>query len=187
MLSLLNEKEKGYLFGLFIGDGYLYKGKCRHYQTYFYLNPTKDKDVAEFILKILKKIGISPYIMEHHGCLVIRINSKELYNDFKEEIENIQNTKNDDFALGFVSGFIDSDGYVGTGDIVITNKNVEFLKIVKNFCDKFEVHSRIWHQDTSFNGSVFSIWRLRIGTKFKYKKHYSQKIARVYGGGDYPS
>ena len=56
LLENLNEKEKGYLFGLFEGDGYkIHDKKSRYYQIEFYLNSKKDKKIIEFIVKILKK------------------------------------------------------------------------------------------------------------------------------------
>ena len=61
-LDVLNDKEKGYLIGLFIGDGYKYHDKWGHYKINFYLNPQKDEDVAKFIIDLLKRIAVSPYI-----------------------------------------------------------------------------------------------------------------------------
>ena len=70
------------------------------------------------------------------------------------------------------------------GDIVITNKSITLLKKVQFFCKNIDIYSKLWNQNTTYNGRVFTIWRLRIGTRFKYKQQYSRKIFRIYGGGD---
>jgi hypothetical protein len=88
--------------------------------------------------------------------------------------------------LGFVSGLIDSDGYVGKGDIVISNKYKDLLRMVQSFCKQIDVYTKLWSQRSTCNGSTFIIWRLRISTRFKYRQQYSRKILRIYGGGDCP-
>ena len=131
---------------------------------------------------ILKKIGINPYTMNHHGCLIIRFNSKEFFKFIKDEMTKVKNNKDKDFMIGFISGFIDSDGYVSYGNIVVTNIKKEIIDVTNNFYKKLKIKTKIWSQNTFFKGKVFNIWRLRIGTSFKYEKHYSQKLNRIYGG-----
>jgi intein-encoded DNA endonuclease-like protein len=179
----LNDGEKGYLIGLFFGDGYLHHDKGRHYRIYFYFNPKKDCDIVNYTIFLLKKIQLSPYTMFHHGCIIVRINSKLFYNFLKFFQLQIYEA-NENFIIGFISGLIDSDGYVRKGDIVITNKSITLLKKVQFFCKNIGVYSKLWNQNTTYNGRVFTIWRLRIGTRFKYKQQYSRKIFRIYGGGD---
>lgn len=181
-LDAILVKEKAYLIGIITGDGYLYHDKWRHYKTNIYLNPNTDKDIAEYITVLLKKIGLNPYVMYHHGCLIIRINSKLFFNFIKEESINIQNNKSEDYIIGFISGFIDSDGYVSNGEIVVSNVKREIIDIIDEFCSELQINTKLWKQKTSLNDKIFSIWRLRIGTKFKYEKHYSQKLNRIYGG-----
>ncbi len=183
-LDAIDIKEKAYLIGIIVGDGYLYHDNWRHYKVNIYLNPNKDKDVANFVLFLLKKVGLNPYEMHHHGCLVIRFNSKSFFNFIEKELKRIKNIdiKNKDFMIGFISGFIDSDGYVSYGDIVISNKKKELIEKTNNFCKNLKIYSKIWSQHNLFRGKIFDIWRLRIGTSFKYEEHYSQKLNRIYGG-----
>lgn len=183
-LNRLIDGEKGYLVGLYIGDGYLYYDGWRHYKVNFFLNPKTDKDIIEYTTILLKKIGLSPYIMTHHGCLIIRLNSKEFYTYLIKKAQNIFHEENKEFIVGFVSGFIDSDGYVTKGDIVISNKNKKLLEITQLFFERLNVYTKLWKQNNNINLKNFNIWRLRIGTRFKYKKHYSRKILRTYGGGN---
>jgi DNA-binding transcriptional regulator WhiA len=182
VIGALSVKEKAYLIGIIIGDGYLYHDKWRHYKTNIYLNSKKDVDVAKSVIDILKKLGVSPYIMHHHGCLIIRFNSKSFFDFFNKESKSITNKKNKDFMIGFISGFIDSDGYVSYGNIVVSNVEKEIIDITNEFCKKLKISTRVWKHNNLYKGKVFNIWRLRIGTSFKYEKHYSQKINRIYGG-----
>ncbi len=184
-LSKLKDKEKAYLVGMLIGDGYLYHDKWRHYKINIFLNPIKDMDIAYFIISLLKKIGINSYFMDHHGCLILRFNSKLFFEFFNEEIQHIKdNDENNDYMIGFISGFIDSDGYVSYGEIVISNVNKEWIGTTEFFCKRLNISTRVWKQNNIFHGKKFDIWRLRISTSFKYEKHYSQKLNRIYGGGN---
>jgi len=178
----LNEKEKGYLFGLLAGDGYLYKDRWRHYKTNIFLNPNKDLDIAIFTESLLNKIGIHPYFMYNRGCLILRFNSKHFFQYISSRIGRLNHKNDKNFFLGFISGLVDSDGYVTKGEIVISNKNKNFIDITEKFCKKMGVKTRIWNQNSNFKGKVSSIWRIRISTSFKYEKHYSQKINRIYAG-----
>jgi len=123
--------------------------------------------------------------MTHHGCVIIRLNSKKFY-EILSKFQYIKCRKNEEFMLGFVSGLIDSDGYVGKGDIVISNKYKDLLRMVQSFCKQIDVYTKLWSQRSTCNGSTFIIWRLRISTRFKYRQQYSRKILRIYGGGDCP-
>ena len=181
-IKCFNNLERGYLIGLFVGDGYLYHDKWGHYKINFYFNPNKDKDIAEITYFLLKKLGLSPYFMFNHGCLIVRSNSKQLFSYIQKEIPKIENQIDKKFIIGFISGFIDSDGYVEKGDIVISNTKNHFLIIVQKFCKFLEINTNLWMQDVKYNGKIFKIWRLRISTRFKYEKHYSQKIHRIYRG-----
>ena len=181
-IDLLSCKEKAYLIGIILGDGYLYHDKWRHYKVNIYLNSKKDEDIAKIVTCLLNKMDIHPYRMYHHGCLIIRFNSKSFYQYIKKEISQISKNKNSEFYLGIISGLIDSDGYVCKGDIVISNVNKELIDMVRGFCCELDIKSKIWKQKNSYNGKTFYIWRIRISTRFKYEKHYSQKVIRVYGG-----
>jgi len=185
-INALTDKEKAYLLGMIEGDGYLYYDKWGHYKTNIYLNSKKDLDIVDYILSLLNKMKSNPYIMNKQGCFIIRVNSKQLYTYLKNELNNISQQKNNDFILGFISGFIDSDGHVSYGDIVISNKNKKLIKIAENLCKKINIKTNLRNQNNLFERKVYNIWRLRISTSFKYEKHISKKINRIYGGG-YPS
>ena len=181
-INKLNDGERGYIIGLFIGDGYQYYDRWRHYKVEFYLNPKKDLDIAKYLICLLQKLGVNPYIMHKKGCLIIRMNSKLLFLFLQKQTLKIKVFENIKFTLGLISGLIDSDGYVPKGEIIITNKNWKLLKDISCFCQKSGIYTKIWKQQVICRNKSFIISRLRISTKFKYEKHYSQKINRIYCG-----
>ncbi len=117
----LTEKEKGYVLGLFEGDGYLFHDKkSRHYLVDFYLNSNTDRDITEFLSDILKKAGCNPnaYQDKRYKCVRIRVKSRQ----FMDFVQNRRPIFEKDFILGFVSGFLDADGHV--------NRKKSFIQII---------------------------------------------------------
>ena len=78
--------------------------------------------------------------------------------------------------LGLLSGFIDAEGYVGNGEVVITQKDKKVLELFKEICIKLNIPTKkFW----SFSNSrTNEVWRLRISTKIKLKDHNSCKLKR---------
>jgi len=75
-LDNLTEIEKGYMFGLFEGDGYkIHDKKGRHYHIEFYFNSVKDILIIERIKNLLIKIGTNPnlYKDKRYNCIRIRV------------------------------------------------------------------------------------------------------------------
>ncbi|MAG45825.1 MAG: hypothetical protein CMH63_03580 [Nanoarchaeota archaeon] len=179
-LEMLSDKEKGYLFGLFEGDGYsIYDRKRKHYIVDFYLNARKDEDIKKFLLKILYKIGLNPYVFEQEGknCNRIRIRSKL----FKEFIEN-QNYKNlnKDSKMGFLSGFIDAEGYVvpKKSTLGIVNTNKQLMGMCVNILNEANIYCSIRQRVRSKKDKLKS-YLILISMKFKNTKHISQKVWRL--------
>ncbi len=173
----LSEKEKGYLFGLFEGDGYKYHDKkSRHYHIEFYLNSVKDKLIIEFIDRLLRKIGLNPYLYKdkRYNCMKIRVYSKNLFKRIKKNI-SIE-TRNQDFNLGYISGLIDSEGYVNNKKfyILVINTNRDILKKSKNFLESINISSIISKRKTSSKDKLDS-YRMYISVKFKKLNHLSIK------------
>ena len=183
----LNKEEQGYLIGFFFGDGCLYKDKWRHYKINFYLNPKKDNDIEKFLHSLLKKAEFKYYTMKNHGCNIVRLNSKHLYNYLLKIKEHVNEITDNRFWIGCISGLIDSDGYVCNGEIVISNKDKELLELIESKANLFNVKTNLWMQHTRLNNKIYEIWRLRIGTSFKYEEQYSRKIRRFYGGDFSPA
>ena len=176
----LSEIEKGYLFGLFEGDGYkIHDKKSRHYHVEFYLNSIRDQRIIRYLVKLLKKIGLNPneYKDKRYNCKRVRVYSKELFNLIKKDVS----LKNKDFNLGFVSGLIDAEGYVHKKKsyIMVINTNLKILKKCKSFLEVIGVSSSINQRKPSEKDKLPS-YRMYISVNFKRLKHLSIKA------GSYP-
>jgi hypothetical protein len=178
----LNKKEIGYILGLYTGDGYSnYSKKDRHYRVDFYLDATNDLDIIDKLENYLVQISLNPYQVKCRGSIRVSVNSKA-FKDFVENYDLSREFKDADFLLGFISGFIDSDGYVAKGDIVITQKDKAILEEVSNSCKlRFGIKTRLWQRKTRYK-SPFYVWNFRIATPFRHLAHISCKIQRIYGG-----
>jgi intein-encoded DNA endonuclease-like protein len=181
-LNHLDLKGMGYLMSLYVGDGYSnYSKKDRHYRVDFYLDAKKDIDIIERLEEYLKRLKLNPYFVKCRGATRVSVNSKS-FKEFVEDFDLRLSLKNRDFLLGFLSGFIDSDGYVAKGDIVITQKDKYILKVLSGSCEKqLGVSTRIWQRTSRFRSSFYA-WNFRISTRFRFLAHISCKVERVYGG-----
>lgn len=177
MLNKLSEKEKGYLFGLFEGDGYKFHDKNgRRFMVDFYLNSKKDKEIIDQLLRLLYKLKLNPnlYQDKRYNCKRIRVHSKELFNLISKKIS--LNGKNFDFNLGYLSGMIDSEGYVNPkkSEISIINTNKECLEAIKSFLDSINITNSLNKRKPSLKDRKES-YRLYISTSFKLFPHLSLK------------
>ena len=178
MLKNLTEKEKGYLFGMFVGDGYkYYHKKSRHYYIEFYLNSIKDKKIINFIVKLLRKINLKPnlYQDKRYNCKRIRVYSKELFNLLHKDIKLKNETK--ELKIGFVSGIIDSEGYYNEkkSDITVVNTNKKVLDKCKEILEELKVNASINKRILSKKDKLPS-YRMCISVKFKNRSHLSIKV-----------
>ncbi len=179
----VKDKERGYLLGLFVGDGYMnYNKKDRHYRVEFHLNSLRDREIANKLCGILKKLGLNHFIFKdkRFNSVRIRVNSKPMMNFIEKSVSALYSKKlSTNYKLGFLSGFIDAEGYVNNGEILLTQKEKKTLQLVKNICHSMNIQVRkFWVEDNYKSRN--KIWRLRICTEFKYLKHNSYKIERMY-------
>lgn len=180
-ITNLSEKEKGYLFGLFEGDGYkIHDKKSRHYHVEFYLNSLKDKKIIIFLNKLLKKIGLKPnlYQDKRFNCKRVRVYSKNLFNIIKKDINLKKNSKS--FNLGFVSGLIDSEGHVNKKKsyIMIINTNKKVLEGCEKFLKSIGLSSTVNKRVLSKKDKLTS-YRMYISVNFKKSSHLSVKTLRL--------
>lgn len=179
--DILSEKEKGYLFGLFEGDGYkIHDVKSRHYHTEFYLNSKRDKKIINFVCFLLRKLGFQPnlYLDKRFNCMRVRIYSKELFGILSKNISLID--RSNDFLLGYVSGMIDSEGYVSSEKhyIMIVNTNKKVLENCKNFLNKININSSISLRKPSIKDKKKS-YRMFVSVSFKRVNHLSIKAGKL--------
>jgi hypothetical protein len=179
----LSQKELGYLVGLYLGDGYAYYNKKdRHYTVEFYLNSERDTDIKIYVLGLLKIEGCNVFVRKdsRFNCVRIRIHSKRLYELFtKKTVDFYSKCPADkDNCLGLISGFIDAEGNVGNGNLVVTQKDKKTLEIFERICKNLGLDVRLWACKN--NGGRGEIHRLRISTELKLLPHNSMKVKRHY-------
>lgn len=173
----LSEKEKGYLFGIFEGDGYkIYHKKSRHYHVEFYLNSVNDIKIIDFLVNLLRKIDLNPNIYQDKrcNCKRIRVYSKELFENICKGTSLNDKTKN--FSLGFVSGLIDSEGHVNKNKsmIMIVNTDKSLLEKCKDFLENIGISSKISERKL-YNKDKKISYRMYLSVKFKSTPHLSIK------------
>lgn len=177
MIQNLSEKELGYLKGLFVGDGYKYHDKkYRKYYIEFYLNSINDKDIVKFLTFVLKKAGLNVHLYKdkRFNCVRLRIVNKEFFKLFNKNIDKICMNKNE--KLGFISGIIDSEGYVNREKriIEVVSTNFELIKFLSRELSSFGISSSIRKRVRSIKDKSSS-YRMYISASFKKLKHLSIK------------
>lgn len=181
IIQNLSEKELGYLKGLFVGDGYKYHDKkYRKHYVEFYLNSINDKDIVKFLVSILKKadLNIHFYKDKRFNCIRLRIVNKEFFKLFTKDVGKIHMNKNE--KLGFISGIIDSEGYVNEEkhNIEVVNTNLELIKFLSKWLSSFGISSSIRKKVKSIKDKSSS-YRMYISVSFKRLKHLSIKVGRT--------
>ncbi len=180
----ISQKELGYLLGFYIGDGYSnYNSNDRHYRVDFYFH-SKEKEIQRKIKEILKKIGLKSFEVKdkRYNSIKIFVNSKKLMNFLESKIKEIENrffgTRK--MKIGLISGFIDAEGYVKNGEILLTQKDKETLNLFKKILKSLNIETRKFWSENNYK-SKNKIWRMRISTKLKHINHNSHKIKAQYG------
>lgn len=188
-IKILTKKEFGYLLGMFLGDGYAHHHKkSRHYTVSFYLNTNKDSDIIAYVNRLLTKLdfNVLRFDNKRDNCTRVYIHSKDFMYFIKNQIEQLRKVlSTKDLRLGFLSGFIDAEGWVRKGDIVLTQKDKKVLEFAKELSKEFNAEGKLWKNKNYITGN--DIWRLRVSTRFKYSPHNSLKVYRIYGGNDFQS
>ncbi len=121
-LNLLNDGEKGYVAGLFLGDGSFNKGRKQpRFFVRFALDAKRDEDIAYFLASIFEKADKKVSIFTLGSVLTVKLSSKDLveylqkhihYYGKTEKMIKHAETPSLDFQYGLLAGIIDSDGHV---------------------------------------------------------------------------
>jgi hypothetical protein len=194
-LSRLSDWERGYLIGLFFGDGNFWvNSKNYSYRVVMNFNAKTETEIVRNVLEILRKTGSRPYTQRFGNRLRVTCISKDVYiflcNHSSyvrvEKGNTIINRKDDikgfelwnmETGYGFVAGMIDSDGFLGADKIkyvrvIITSYSKNFVdsftRILKSLGIEFHVQTNRWNR-----------YDIRISTP-SYQMH-RQKIKCVKG------
>ena len=181
-LEKLSIKEKGYLFGLYKGDGYIYHNiKDRHYTVEFFLNSKRDRDIIKFVHFLLKKLKLNTFLIKdkRFNCIKIKANSKYLYHFLNQDFHLFLNDKN--FALGFISGFLDAEGSVIKSSFRITNTDLEIMNLISDILTSEGIGNRLSLRKRSAKDTK-PIYSMYISVKFKSLNHISIKAERLHSG-----
>lgn len=126
-LNALTMKEKGYVVGVFLGDGnILWKREKGQYGIKITLDKDKDQDIANCLLLLFAKAGKKGTMHTEENSLSLRTFSKKLVEfllnhvsilkqrNSQRNIKTIIGYENwgSEFKIGFISGLLDSDGHV---------------------------------------------------------------------------
>jgi hypothetical protein len=189
--ATLKEFEHGYIVGLFLGDGYWnYNPKDRHYRAEVHLNSKNDKDIKKYINKLLNKGGLKTFELQDKRGNSVKLytHSKAFFKHLQKNLENIQILEKTslEHQKGVLSGFIDAEGYVKKGEIVITQKDPKRIEMVQKICQNngFAI-KKVWQFKNSKTPN--SIWRIRLSPKNRFLGLKSIKIARQYTGDYLPN
>ena len=130
-IRTLTEKEQGYLVGMFVGDGYINRwfDKNENRQRFvvkFVLGKQRDQDIADYLQFIFNKAGKRTTRLSEKTKLIIKVSSKSFVEYLAKYVRNLGQVRGQSrrkmlvdienwsyhFKLGFISGMIDSDGYI---------------------------------------------------------------------------
>jgi len=141
-----NSEELSYVFGAFVGDGYLYSNG-RDYRLDFYV---KDKDFLDSINKsvrnILKRKREYPLFTsgKYH---ILRIYSKEIFLLFKENKESYELAYS--HPSSFLRGLYDAEGSVSelmrgkVPRVCLYNRNRRLMEISYNLLKSLGINSKL--------------------------------------------
>ena len=124
-LNLLDDAEKGYIIGLFLGDGSFNRGhKTPRYVVRFALDAKRDQDVVSKLVRIFQKAEKRASVFPRESILIVKVCSKELVRyiqtsvcyrasgNKKEKEFRLERELSKAFRYGLLAGIIDSDGHV---------------------------------------------------------------------------
>ncbi len=184
-MDSLTEKEKGYLFGLFLGDGYAYHDKKqRHYSIEFFLNSEKDIDVVNFLRGLLLKIGTKPSFRKdkRYNSIRVRVRSKRLYEALIAQKKSLVDSSKE-FKIGFISGFIDAEGHVNPAKrmIMLINTSKKVMCLIKKYLEDLGMRVVLKKRKKSKRDRLPS-YRLYVPVNFINTESNSVKVQRYKRG-----
>jgi len=124
-LDALDERERGYVVGFFVGDGSRFsRMKSGHYGVKFAFDAKRDVEIASFLCAIFAKAGKQTRPYQEETWLIMKVYSQKLLAFLSRFVDYVEiegrkrkmlvglNDWSYEFRLGFLSGLIDSDGHV---------------------------------------------------------------------------
>jgi len=197
-LNLLNDSEKGYIIGVFLGDGSFNKGrKTPRYIVRFAFDAKRDQEIAKNLFQIFGKANKKVSIFPRENTLVVKVCSKELVKYIQSYISyriNLNNQREKSFSAvknlphsfqyGVLAGIIDSDGHVhrhlGTE---IKTVSTSIFQGILNLLNNLGITAKIKHRkaiESSYSTKDFYVIYL---PSHQMRKHQSSipsvKVTRL--------
>lgn len=152
-----NLNNIGEFMGVFAGDGSFCKSKLYHYRIILFLS-AKEEDYMISLSNMLcslfnKKPNV--YFRKDHNYFEIIYNSKKLYDFIKKfliwdgkKVYSIRLKKMShkrEFLIGFLRGFLDSDGYSCKNHrkTSFSTVSLELAKQISSILSKFKINNKI--------------------------------------------
>jgi hypothetical protein len=194
-MSKISNWEKGYIIGLFFGDGNFWVDtKNYSYRIVMNFNAKSEGKIIQNALEIFRKTGCNPYTQRFENTMRITCISKVFYeflggfsaytivNKGNSKIKRKDNIKgfeswDDVTKYGFVAGVIDSDGFLG-------RDKTKYMRVIittysKNFVHSFSEVLKSLNISFHVQKSGHKRYNIRISTP-SYESH-KQKIKCVKG------
>lgn len=127
-MSLLTERERGYLVGLFVGDGSrIVEEKSGHYGAKFSFDKNRDTEIVSFVRELFERSKKRVTLYNTRTLVTVKIYSKPflaflsafvVYTSCEGRVRKTLvgvHTWPRNFILGFLGGLIDADGHVYEG------------------------------------------------------------------------
>jgi hypothetical protein len=194
-LSSFNDREWGYIVGLFVGDGSkIANEKTGHYGLKFGLDANRDAAIVSFLRFLFEKSGKRVTCSSNGTVIIMKIYSKKLLSHLLEFVEFtldagkvVKTMKNrrlkKAFLLGFLGGLIDADGHLyvnkrkeGHFGASITTVNGQLLDQLKPMLTQlginFKIHKFLPYKSSFSKKPTFYI---RLST-FEFRKICSDLI-----------
>lgn len=212
-IPLAPTEELGYLCGLVLGDGHLYKQKSKNYKITLETTRKEFRDhFAEAALKVSPLLKSHLYEREKtrpfpNGTtrtdvmFSAIIDSKVIYDalrpfkqlDYCWEIPAFLNTK--EAQLGFLRGIFDAEGtvfihkeIVGLGNVSLSSKHKSTLYQIKNLLATYGITTHFSKASSAWtlvirNRKNLSLFATRIGFKLNEKQEKLVRILSSYRKG----
>ncbi len=189
-IQKLSEWEKGYITGLFFGDGNLYLGKRSQYRVVFNFSKL-ETNIVNNLIKLIEKAESKATVTNPKEMKRITCTSKQLYSFMKIQSLYVRKRKGDkwimkkidilnfskwnkDYKFGFVGGLIDSDGCI-TKDkgkylrVFISTRSKDFVKSFSTILTSLHIIHSIQFSKTRDENII----RLSTPSYLKFKSDIS--------------
>ena len=208
-LITLSEEKIGELMGAFAGDGsyyYSHHGRSGHHRVRYSLSLLKDKEYAEYLIGLLKKLNLNSFLFrkEKDNAIEVAVNSKKYIEFIREfliwegkksysvRLKNNFNTYNKKFLIGFARGLMDTDGFIEVSNVSCGCISERLIKNILDIFDAFGIKYKFSERIRNGRRNLFLVRVYReslsdyakiIGFSNRYKRERLQKIIKWNGVG----